>query len=90
MSASTDADSSLRVAGGLLLRIAERDAQALAHLVQKHDGEIIRLCFLISGDIDLARDAAQNTWLKLWARPPALRDERPRPHSWCNSEMAEN
>lgn len=51
------------------------DETRFTELVRLHDHDMARLCFLISGDAELARDAVQNTWERLWLRPPQLRDE---------------
>lgn len=48
--------------------------QAFVLVVEKYDGDLVSLCFLITGNRDLARDATQATWVKLWAQPPKLRD----------------
>lgn len=58
----------------LLERIAQGDHVAFTELVEAHDRDMVRLCFLISGDIEVARDATQNAWHKLWSNPPTLRD----------------
>ena len=60
--------------GDLLARVAKRDALALEELVAAHDTHMVRLCYVICGDAELARDATQNAWLKLWHGPPRLRD----------------
>ncbi len=59
----------------LLKRIAQGDHGAFTELVEAHDADMVRLSFLISGDIEVARDATQNAWHKLWSKPPTLRDE---------------
>jgi RNA polymerase sigma-70 factor (ECF subfamily) len=48
---------------------------ALTELVRLYDRDLLRLCFVISGDAGLAQDAVQSTWQRLWQDPPKLRDE---------------
>lgn len=57
------------------------DEERLTQLVLLHDADLIRFCYLISGDVDLARDAVQSTWQRVWAKPPQLRDDR-KMRSW--------
>lgn len=71
----------------LLERIAQGDHLAFTELVEAHDQDMVRLCFLISGDIDVARDATQNAWHRMWSHPPALRDET-KLRSWLLSVAA--
>lgn len=55
-------------------RLIARDESALVGLVDLYDRDMIRLCFLVCGDRDMARDATQNAWRKVWEHPPRLRD----------------
>lgn len=71
----------------LMERVARRDRDALTELVVAHDADIVRFCYLISGDAELARDATQNAWFRLWSRPPRLRDPG-RLRSWLLSVAA--
>lgn len=57
------------------------DPTSLAALVTAFDADILRLAFLVGGDIEQARDAAQATWERLWRNPPSLRDPE-RLRSW--------
>lgn len=61
-------------AADLLAGIRDRQAAALEQLVALYDAELIRVAYIVAGDRALAEDAAQATWLKLWERPPELRD----------------
>lgn len=72
---------------GLLARVAKRDGEALTELVMTYDSEIVRFCYLVSGDPELARDATQNAWYRLWRDPPRMRDES-RLRSWLLSVAA--
>ncbi len=58
-----------------------RDQDVFTELVVMHDAELVQVCFVICGDVEMARDATQNTWHRLWSRPPALAPpERPEEH----------
>jgi len=55
--------------------VPTRDMEhAFVAAVEQYDGDMVALCFVITGNRDLARDATQTTWLKLWREPPKLRD----------------
>jgi len=71
----------------LLERVAQRDRDALTDLVIAYDADIVRFCYLISTDAELARDATQGAWFKLWSDPPRLRDDS-RLRSWLLSVAA--
>jgi RNA polymerase sigma factor (sigma-70 family) len=58
----------------MLVLLHARDQAAFTELVENHDADLVRLCFVVCGDIDMSRDATQNTWHHLWSRPPRLRD----------------
>ncbi len=51
-----------------------RDQAAFTELIVSHDADLVKLCFVVCGDVDMARDATQNTWHRLWSRPPRLRE----------------
>lgn len=72
---------------GVLAQIALGDESAFTALVEAHDADMARLCYLICGDVDLARDATQTAWQRLWQAPPQLRDES-RLRSWLLSVAA--
>ncbi|MGH2454990.1 MAG: RNA polymerase sigma factor [Candidatus Limnocylindria bacterium] len=72
---------------GLLARVAGGDRDAFTRLVEAHDAEMARLCFIVCGDPELARDATQNAWQRLWHAPPQLRDAT-RLRSWLLSVAA--
>ena len=57
-----------------MARVPPDKEDAFVAIVEKHDGDLAALCYVITGDRDLARDATQTTWLKLWRNPPKLRD----------------
>jgi RNA polymerase sigma-70 factor (ECF subfamily) len=74
-------------APSLLARVAAGDRGAFTQLVEEHDADMSRLCFVICGDAELARDATQNAWHRLWRRPPRLREES-KLRSWLLSVAA--
>jgi len=57
------------------------DAESLREAVAQFDDELVRLCYLMVGDRELARDAVQNLWISVWRKPPRLRD-RERLRGW--------
>jgi RNA polymerase sigma-70 factor (ECF subfamily) len=71
----------------LLARVRQGDHAAFTELVVAHDAGMVRLCLVICRDPDLARDATQSAWHRLWSQPPALRDEA-KLRSWLLSVAA--
>jgi RNA polymerase sigma-70 factor (ECF subfamily) len=71
----------------VLARVRRGDGEAFTELVEAYDADLARLCFVICGDAELARDAAQAAWQRLWHAPPRLRDET-RLRSWLLSVAA--
>ncbi|HUQ84678.1 MAG TPA: sigma factor, partial [Gemmatimonadaceae bacterium] len=52
------------------------DATALARLFQEHHGSLYRYLTRLSGDADVAADAAQEVFVRLIERPPSDGVER--------------
>lgn len=52
----------------LLARVAGGDGEAMAELVEHHQGRLLRLCERLLGDAEEARDAAQDVLLKLFRK----------------------
>ena len=71
----------------VMVRLSRREQSALTELVTAYDGDMVRLCYLVSGDRELARDAVQNAWFRAWSKPPTLRDAT-RVRSWLLSVAA--
>lgn len=61
-------------------RAAAGDEVALARLIADHHDAMVRVAYVIVGDADLAREAAQAAWSVAWRRLRTLREpERVRP-----------
>jgi RNA polymerase sigma-70 factor (ECF subfamily) len=58
----------------LIRRALSGDHAAFADIVAAHDADMRRLCFVMSGDADLADEAVQRAWERVWQRLAALRD----------------
>jgi RNA polymerase sigma-70 factor (ECF subfamily) len=71
-----------RAAAADLARLAaDGDEAAFRHLVDVYHGEVLGLAYTITRDPDLAAEAAQRTWVKVWQRLSALREPE-RVHAW--------
>ena len=57
----------------LLQRVAAGDPDALAPLVERHQGRLLRLCERMLGDGEEARDAAQEVFLKVYRQAGSYR-----------------
>jgi RNA polymerase sigma factor (sigma-70 family) len=59
---------------------AAGDAVAFTRIVAYHHDDMVRVCYVICGDSDIAQDAAQTAWSIAWRRLDSLREpERLRP-----------
>jgi RNA polymerase sigma-70 factor (ECF subfamily) len=58
----------------ILRDISAGDVASFTQLVIALDADLIRVAFVVTGDIQLARDAVQDTWEGVWRSPPRLRD----------------
>lgn len=65
----------------LIDRIVSGDEGAFADLVEEHHEDLLRVSYVILGDIDAAEEATQIAWTKAWSRVQQLRD-RDRARSW--------
>jgi RNA polymerase sigma-70 factor (ECF subfamily) len=54
---------------------ADRDRAAFSALVATYQPDLLRVCYVILGDVALSEDAAQTAWLKAWRKLDQLRDE---------------
>jgi RNA polymerase sigma factor (sigma-70 family) len=62
------------IAGAVIERAAAGDELAFARIVAAHHEDMARIAFLVSGDLDVAADAAQAAWAIAWGRLGTLRD----------------
>jgi len=69
------------IAADTLSDAAGGDALALARIVDAYHDDMARLCFVISGDQDIAQEAVQIAWSKAWRKLGSLRDPS-RLRSW--------
>ena len=58
----------------LLRRARQGEAAAFTRIVETHHAELLRVAYVVCGDGELARDAAQTAWIKAWQRLPSLHD----------------
>ena len=58
----------------LLARARSGERGAFTELVDRHHAELVRVSYVITGDLDAARDAAQLAWIKAWQRLPSVRE----------------
>lgn len=71
----------------ILERARSGDEIAFARIVAEHHASMARIAFLVCGDLDVAQDAEQAAWAKIWRRLGDIRDpERLRP--WLMSVAA--
>ncbi len=64
-----------------LVRLAVRgDEAAFARIVRLHHADMVRVCYVVCSDLDVAEDAVAAAWPIAWRRLDTLRDpERLRP-----------
>lgn len=71
----------------LVARAVQGDEVAFARIVWLHHADMVRVAFVICGDLDMAEDAAASAWPIAWRRLASLREpERLRP--WLCSVAA--
>jgi len=72
---------------GLVRRAVRGDERAFAEIVRQYHADMVRVCFVVGGDLDLAEEAVAAAWPIAWKRLPSLREpERLRP--WLCSVAA--
>ena len=67
-------DAAAPTSDGLVARAATGDEAAFARLIDEHHASMARVAFAVTGDRDLAADAAQAAWAFAWRRIGTLRD----------------
>ena len=66
---------------------ADGDTAAFTRIVAQHHDDMVRVAYLISGDVELAHEAVQSAWSTAWLKLKDLRDpDRLRP--WLVSVAA--
>ena len=65
----------------LVEQAASGDDVAFARLIAEHHEPMVRAAYVVVGDVDLAREAAQNAWAVAWKRLASLRQPE-RIRSW--------
>jgi RNA polymerase sigma factor (sigma-70 family) len=58
----------------VLAALQRRDEATFRRLVAALDRDLLRLAYVVTGSQELAEDAAQAAWERLWHKPPKLRD----------------
>src|SRR6476620_8944736 len=58
----------------LLARARTGERDAFTAVVERHHAELVRSAYAITGDVDVARDAAQLAWIKAWQQLPKVRE----------------
>jgi RNA polymerase sigma-70 factor (ECF subfamily) len=81
---TTDLGDSLAAALSLA---AAGDELAFAGIVRAHHDDMVRGCFVVCGDLDIADEAAQAAWTIAWRKLDVLRDPD-RLRSWLVSIAA--
>jgi len=66
--------STVDVMTGWVRLAAHGDEIAFARIVEAHHRDMVRVCYLISRDLDLADEAAQAAWVLAWQRLRTLRE----------------
>ena len=59
---------------GAVALAAAGDEVAFARIVEAHNDDMIRVCFVICGDLDIADEAVQAAWPIVWRKVGSLRD----------------
>ena len=49
-------------------RARRGEPEAFTALVDTHHAELVRVAYVVCGDVETARDAAQSAWIKAWQR----------------------
>lgn len=50
------------------------DEVAFARIVAAHHDDMARVAFVVCGDVEIAQDAVQSAWPKIWAKLNTVRD----------------
>jgi RNA polymerase sigma factor (sigma-70 family) len=69
-SVTADAD----IWGAVLERARNGDEGAFERIVAAHHADMARIAYLVCGDLDVAEEAEQAAWARVWHRLPDVRD----------------
>jgi len=72
-SASTTA-AAVAVPVGVVEQAAAGDKVAFARIVVAYHADLVRIAYVVSGDEQVAQDAAQSTWAIAWRKLGSVRD----------------
>ena len=72
---------------GAIALAAAGDEAAFARIIRAHHDDMTRVCYIVSGDLDLAEEAVQATWGIAWQKLGTVRDPS-RLRSWLVSVAA--
>jgi RNA polymerase sigma factor (sigma-70 family) len=61
-------------AADVVAMAAAGDVAAFSRIVAEHHDDMVRVCFVICGDMEAAQDAAQVAWSHAWRRMRSLRE----------------
>jgi RNA polymerase sigma-70 factor (ECF subfamily) len=64
-------DESIRA---VVARAASGDEVAFARIVAAHHDDMARVAFVVCGDVELAQEAVQVAWQKVWTKVGTIRD----------------
>ena len=59
---------------GTIAAAAAGDEHAFARIVARHADDMVRVAYLVCGDVTLAHEAVQSAWTLAWRRIRTLRD----------------
>jgi RNA polymerase sigma-70 factor (ECF subfamily) len=54
---------------------AAGDETAFARIIELHHEDLIRVAYLVTGEVELAHEAVQSAWLLAWRKLGGLRDD---------------
>lgn len=58
----------------ILAQAQAGEVEAFTRLVEAHHQSMVRVAYVICGDVELARDAAQTAWIRAWQRIGSVRE----------------
>lgn len=61
---------------GTLALAASGDEEAFARIVALYDDDVVRVAYLVSGDVGISHEAASATWSIAWRKLRSVRDDQ--------------